>query len=105
MDLYRKNIFEGGWYSFNATADDWVDHYADKMWDTFFGSVLLDDMYGPRVVTDELLITKNIDYSVMQNKSVLVIGGGPSCDMLTDDLIRSYDFIISVNHFFKNDFI
>ena len=105
MDLYRKNIFEGGWYSFNATAEDWVDHYADKMWDTFFGSVLLDDMYGPRVVTDELLITKNIDYSVMQNKSVLVIGGGPSCDMLTDELIESYDFIFSVNHFFKNDLI
>ena len=35
MDLYRKNIFEGGWYSFNATAEDWVDHYADKMWDIF----------------------------------------------------------------------
>ena len=105
MELYRDNIFAGGWFSFNATKEDWSSHYAEKMWDTFFGSALLDGTYGPRLTTDELLITQNIDYSSMKEKSVLVIGGGPSCEILTDELIESYDFVFSCNHFFKNELL
>ena len=105
MELYRQDIYVGGWFSFNATKEDWSSHYAEKMWDAYFGSVLLDEVYGPREITDELLITRNIDYSSMKDKSVLVIGGGPSCELLTDDIINSHDFVFSCNHFFKNNFI
>ena len=105
MNLYRKDMHHGGWFSFNAKKEDWESHYAQKMYDTYFNSSFVKDQYGSVTITDELLITNNINYSGINEKSVLVVGGGPSCELLTSEIINSYDYIFSCNHFYKNEFL
>ena len=104
MDLYRKDIFQGGWFSFHSTVADWVKT-SKKLQTAFFKSFMFNEVFGESEVTDELLIKSDIDFSFIKDKSVLVIGGGPSSKTLTDNQIKSYDLVFSCNHFFKNDFL
>lgn len=104
MSLYRNSIFQGGWFSFNSTKDDWPK-ISNEIYNYFFGSVLLDDIFGESKITDELFLKSYLNFDFVKNKSVLVVGGGPSSEKLTDDIINSYDLIFSCNHFFKNDFL
>ena len=105
MPLYRNNMHQGGWFSFNAKKEDWKSHYAKKMYNTYFNSSFVKEQYGRPIITDELLITNNINYSGINDKSVLVIGGGPSCEILTSEIINSYDYVFSCNHFYKNELL
>ena len=75
------------------------------MYDYFFGSVLLDDTFGASKTTEELFIKTDQSFDFVKDKSVLVVGGGPSSKNLTSEIIKSYDLIFSCNHFFKNDFL
>tara|TARA_B100001059_G_C17775063_1_gene550750 strand:- start:166 stop:987 length:822 start_codon:yes stop_codon:yes gene_type:complete len=104
MDLYRKDIFQGGWFSFHSTVSDWVKT-SKKLQTAFFKSFMFNEVFGESEVTDELLIKSDIDFSFIKDKSVLVIGGGPSSKTLTDNQIKSYDLVFSCNHFFKNDLL
>jgi len=104
MDLYRKDIFQGGWFSFHSTVADWVKT-SKKLQTAFFKSFMFNEVFGKSEVTDELLIKSDIDFSFIKDKSVLVIGGGPSSKTLTDNQIKSYDLVFSCNHFFKNDLL
>lgn len=104
MSLYRNSIFQGGWFSFNANKENWPK-IAEQMYDYFFGSVLLDDTFGESTITDEIFLKSNLNFDFAKDKSVLVIGGGPSSKNLNDETIKSYDLVFSCNHFFKNDFL
>jgi len=103
--LYRTDIGYGGWFSFNSTAEGWNPEYAEKMLNHFFSMSLFRQMFKDYKITDELLITTNVDYSSMTGKSVLVIGGGPSSGLLDDKILDSYDYVFSCNHFYKNTFL
>ena len=104
MSLYRNNIFQGGWFSFNATKENWAK-ISHEMYEYFFGSSIVDEVFGESKITEELFLKANFDLSFVKGKSVLVIGGGPSSENLNDKIIDSYDFVFSCNHFFKNDFL
>ena len=104
MSLYRNNIFQGGWFSFNAKKEDWPK-IAQEMYDYFFGSSIIDEVFGELQITEELLLKTDFDFDFIKGKSVLVIGGGPSSEKLNNELIDSYDLIFSCNHFFKNSFL
>ena len=104
MSLYRNNIFQGGWFSFNANKENWPK-VAQEMYDYFFGSVVFDEVYGESIITEELLLKTDFNFDFVKDKSVLVVGGGPSSKNLTSEIIQSYDLIFSCNHFFKNDFL
>tara|TARA_Y100001938_G_C8069244_1_gene422115 strand:+ start:135 stop:923 length:789 start_codon:yes stop_codon:yes gene_type:complete len=105
MNKYRKNIDHGGWFSFNATTEEWKSEYAEKMLDYFFTSSIIERSFGGYTVSDELLITNNLNFSGVSGKSVLVIGAGPSSSIVTQDLVNSYDYVFTCNHFFKNEFL
>jgi len=105
LNLYRKDIYQGGWFSFNATKDQWVHHYAEKMYNTFFNSVFISEKYSGYTITDELLITNNLNYSGIKDKSVIVVGGGPSSNTLSEEILSSYDYVFSCNHFYKNSLL
>ena len=105
MPLYRNDIFKGGWFSFNSTKELWKESYANKMFNTFFNISLTRDYFGENKITEEVLISNNLNFDNLNNKSVLVIGGGPSCELLTTELIESYDYVFSCNHFYKNEFL
>ena len=105
MSLYRKNMFQGGWFSFNATKELWKESYANKMFKAFFNVSLTKDHFGNNKITEEMLITNNLNFDNLKNKSVLVVGGGPSSELLTAKIIKSYDYVFSCNHFYKNDFL
>lgn len=105
MELYRKNINMGGWFSFNSEKDAWSNHYADKMLRHFFDYSLINNSFSGVSITEELLITKNLDFSKVFGKKVLVIGGGPSSNKLTEQVLDSYDYIFTCNHFFRNSFL
>ena len=103
--LYRTNINYGGWFSFNSTRKGWNPEYAERMLNHYFSTPLLRHTFGDYAITDEMLITNNINYSSISGKSVLVIGGGPSSKLLTEEKFNSYDYVFSCNHFYKNDFL
>ena len=105
MSLYRKDIYQGGWFSFNSTRDQWTEHFAEKMYNTFFNSAFISEKYSGYTITDELLITNNLNYSGIKDKSVIVVGGGPSSSVLTEEILSSYDYVFSCNHFYKNSFL
>lgn len=105
MPLYRKDMFQGGWFSFNSTKSLWKESYANKMFKTFFNTSLIKDHFGQNKITEEMLITDNLNFDNLKNKSVLVIGGGPSCELLTTEMIESYDYVFSCNHFYRNEFL
>ena len=105
MPLYRQNMFEGGWFSFNSTKKIWKENYANQMFKTFFNTSFIKDHFGDNVITEELLISNNLNFSNLKDKSVLIIGGGPSCELLTTEIIESYDYVFSCNHFYKNKFL
>ena len=104
-NLYRTSIDYGGWFSFNSTRKGWNPEYAEKMLNHFFSMSLMRKMFKGYNITDELLITTNINYSSMEGKSALVIGGGPSSNLLNDEIFDSYDYVFSCNHFYKNEFL
>jgi len=105
VPLYRNDMFKGGWFSFNSTKELWKESYANKMFNTFFNISLTRDHFGENKITEEVLISNNLNFDNLNNKSVLVIGGGPSCKLLTTELIESYDYVFSCNHFYKNQFL
>lgn len=104
MSLYRNSIFQGGWFSFNSTRSDWPK-VSEQMYRFFFGSVLFDDVFGESKTTDDLFLKSDFGFEFIKDKSVLVIGGGPSSSNLTDEIVDSYDLVFSCNHFFKNEFL
>lgn len=99
---YRKDLNLGGWFSFNSTKTEWQNFYAEKMLNHFFSSEMIDKAFKGFTISPELLITNNISFLGLKNKSVLIVGGGPSTSLLTKDQISKYDYIVSCNHFFKN---
>jgi len=99
---YRKNLNLGGWFSFNSTKEEWKEHFAEEMLNHFFDIELIDKAFKGFSVDSELLLTNNINFSGLKNKSVLVIGGGPSTNLLTEKEIVGYDYVFSCNHFFRN---
>ena len=101
MGLYRNSIFQGGWFSFNSTKENW-NKISKEMYDYFFGSVMFDEIFGASKTTEELFIKTDQNFDFVKDKSVLVIGGGPSSKNLTSEIIESYDLVFSCNHFFKN---
>lgn len=105
MSLYRKDINTGGWFSFNSTQKDWVSHYADFMLKHFFDIDFINRGFGGYKITEEILLTNNIDFSNLKGKKILVIGGGPSSNSLDSKKIDSYDYVFSCNHFFKNSLL
>lgn len=99
---YRKNINLGGWFSFNSTKTEWQTFYAEKMLKHFFSIDLINKAFKGYSVNSELLITNNINFLGLKDKNILVIGGGPSASLLTENQISKYDYVVSCNHFFKN---
>ena len=102
---YRKSINMGGWFSFNSTPDQWLSGYASSMLNHFFNMEFIERAFSGYQVSRELLITKNLNFSGIQDKSVLVVGAGPSTLQLTQEIISSYDYVFSCNHFFKSDLL
>ena len=105
MSLFRKNLHQGGWFSFNAEAYVWQESYAMKMYQTFFGDKDVQFLFGMPSVSEQLLHTRNLPSNFLSGKSCLVIGGGPSSFHLSDELYDSYDVVIVCNHFFKNQYL
>ena len=105
MSLYRKNLDYGGWFSFNSTAEEWKSGYAEKMLNYFFTSSIIKRSFRGYSINEELLITTNLNFSAIENKSVLVVGGGPSASLVSQELLDSYDYVFTCNHFFQNDFL
>jgi len=101
MSLYRKDIFQGGWFSFHSDKNNWPD-ISEKLRKAFFNSFMFDEIFGPSETTDELFIKTDLKFDFVKDKSVLVIGGGPSSKNLNSEILDSYDLIFSCNHFFKN---
>ena len=75
------------------------------MYDYFFGSVMFDEIFGASKTTEELFIKPDQNFDFVKDKSVLVVGGGPSSKNLTSEIIESYDLVFSCNHFFKNELL
>jgi hypothetical protein len=75
------------------------------MYTAFFDTYYYKLAFGSPVVNEELLITRNLPTNCLTGKKVLVIGGGPSTEALTEEIFNSYDATVSCNHFFKNDFL
>ena len=98
-NLYRTSLDYGGWFSFNSTREKWNPEYAEKMLNHFFSMPLFRQMFKKYEISDELLITTNMNYSNIFGKSVLVIGAGPSSEKVDEYVLKSYD------HFYKNDFL
>ena len=99
---YRKDINLGGWFSFNSTKQVWKSNFAEKMLKHFFDIELIEKRFRGFTINEEILLTKNIKFSGINNKNVLVVGGGPSANSLTEEILSQYDYIFSCNHFFKN---
>lgn len=104
MDIYRKDMYLGGWFSFNCTKEDWLNFYAEKMFEAFFGQQYR-FKFGNPFINEELLLTRNLPNNSLKNKKVLVVGGGPSSELLTDSIYDSYDSVITCNHFYKNSYL
>jgi hypothetical protein len=104
MGLYRNSIFQGGWFSFNSTKENW-NKISKEMYDYFFGSVMFDEVFGVSKTSEELFIKTDQNFDFIKDKSVLVVGGGPSSKSLTSEIIESYDLVFSCNHFFKNELL
>jgi uncharacterized Rossmann fold enzyme len=103
--VYRKDINLGGWFSFNSTQEQWKSFYAEKMLNHFFdGNTIRRNFQGIHL-TNEFLITKNLNFAAMQGKKVLVIGGGPSTTALNNEMLKEYDYVFSCNHFYRNSFL
>ena len=105
LPLYREHLGLGGWFSFNCDKKEWKNGYANELYRIFFNSPLIEKYYGGRTISDELLITNNLSHDALKDSSVLVIGGGPSSESITDEVLESYDYIFSCNHFFKNEYL
>jgi len=103
--VYRKDINIGGWFSFNATKQDWKDHYAEKMLNHFFDKQGISNSFRGVSIDEELLLTENLNFSNLENKKVLVIGGGPSTQKLNNKVLDNYDYLFSCNHFYRNSFL
>ena len=88
---YRKDINLGGWFSFNSTKTEWQNFYAEKMLKHFFNIELIDKAFKGYSINPELLITNNINFLGLKNKSILIIGGGPSASLLTKEQISITD--------------
>ena len=99
---YRQNINLGGWFSFNSTKEQWVSNFAEKMLKHFFNVELIQKKFNGFTTDEEILLTNNIKFSGLKNKSVLIVGGGPSTTSLTEQALSKYDYVFSCNHFFKN---
>ncbi len=100
--MYRTNLNQGGWFSFNSNPEDWKSHYADKMFDHFFDRAKVETNFGSLNICEEMLITDNLNFSSVKGKKVLVVGGGPSSRDLSKEDYEKYDYIFSCNHFFKS---
>lgn len=100
--MYRKNLNVGGWFSFNSDRENWKKFYALKMANHFFDVDRIKRKFKGFDITEELLITKNLQFSGILDKKILVIGGGPSTSSLTQETINSYDYVFSCNHFYLN---
>ena len=59
MSLYRKDIFQGGWFSFHSKVEDWVE-VSKKLREAFFKSFMFDEVFGKTKTTDELFIKSNL---------------------------------------------
>jgi len=103
--LYRKDLNMGGWFSFNSTKEDWKGFYAKRMAEHFFNLNRIEDTFDKVAITEETLITKNLNFSGIKDKRVLVIGAGPSSSELNEEILSSYDYIFSCNHFYRNNFL
>jgi len=103
MDLYRKDIFSGGWFSFHSPKDNWVYNISQKIYNQYFNTELLDKEFGESEITEDLFLKSDLNFDFVKGKSVLVVGGGPSSSKLNKDLIDSYDLIFSCNSFYKNE--
>ena len=100
--MYRTSLNQGGWFSFNSNSEDWKSHYADKMFDHFFDRAKVETNFGSLSISEEMLITNNLNFSSVEGKKVLVVGGGPSSKDLSKEEYDKYDYIFSCNHFFKS---
>ena len=103
--MYRENLNRGGWFSFNSTKEEWKQFYANKMFNHFFQADMVKKSFRGIEIDNELLVTKNLDFTRMSNKKVLMIGGGPSSKQLNEGILSEYDYIFSCNHFYKNKFL
>jgi hypothetical protein len=98
----RKSLDRGGWFSYNYPKDTWVDFGAKTMYNTFFDPGVANSMFGSPKISSELLISQNLNFSGIKDKSVLVIGGGPSLEELDTNKLSNYDYIFSCNQFYKH---
>ena len=103
--MYREDLNKGGWFSFNSTKEDWKRFYADKMFNHFFQADAIKRSFRGVDIDNELLITKNLNFTRISGKKVLMIGGGPSTKHLNEGVLSKYDYIFSCNHFYKNKFL
>jgi len=103
MELYRKDLFAGGWFSFHCAKDSWIYLTSKKLYRSFFNTDLVDKKFGESKITEDLFLKSDLNFDKFKGKSVLVVGGGPSLSRLTDELISSYDFVFSCNNFYRNE--
>lgn len=99
---FRIDLNRGGWFSYNYGKQDWLDFGAKTIYNTFFEPGMINKSFGAPKITEELLISSNLNFSGLKNKSVLVLGGGPSLNSVTEKQLQSYDYIFSCNQFFKH---
>ena len=69
MGLYRNSIFQGGWFSFNSTKENWAK-ISKKMYDYFFGSVMFDEIFGASKTTEELFIKTDQNFDFVKFKKM-----------------------------------
>lgn len=92
----------GGWYNFHLHDLDWSNQAAG-----LYKSFFLDTKdFGNLEINSECLYTDNFCPHLINDKKVLVIGGGPSVEKNIDKIVEiseNYDILVTCNHFFLND--
>jgi uncharacterized Rossmann fold enzyme len=86
LDVFYYPLADGGF-------PDWAIRKAK-----IFFPDLIDDV----IINDHILYRYIEPLQKMKKKSILVVGGGPSTNLLSTGDFLSYDFIFSMNHFFKH---
>jgi hypothetical protein len=94
LNSYRtENNFE---YSFTCPAQEYLKHMFNSTLSYYNGLGS-----GDFIFNDEIIYKKPIDFNKYVNSSILILGGGPSTTNVLEEL-PIYDYIWSVNYFYKN---
>lgn len=84
------NVFDH--HRVRGNFQDWATEDSKKYFPTFSNNL---------VVTPEIVYQDHEEFHNYKNKTLMLIGGGPSANNDWDN--NQYDYLWSINHFFKNE--